>query len=75
MMFFYLHILLDDVRTRVIEQSIQLYDTNSKAFANLYKTIVVTQNNTKKTIKADRKLMQLRLCKVTAGWEVDMISV
>ena len=71
--------LISNVKQRLVDGSVQFYDTlrkhYSKTFVNMYKTAISTQQSAQKSIKADRKLMQRLLNAVTAGRSVEMESI
>jgi len=69
----------DNINKRIIEGTIKFHDTLkrniSKTFANLYSATVSASENTAKTIKADRKILQCLICSLNAGRTVDMLKV
>ena len=65
-----------NVTERLVEKKVKFFDpvkrNNSKTFATLYKTRVVTQKSENKTVKADRKLIQKLLNASQAGRNIEM---
>ena len=67
------------VRRCLIDESIHFFDplkkNKSKTFSNLYTSTVTTKNNEKKTLKADRKLIQQLFNASLAGRRIQMLRI
>ena len=73
------HELLSFVSQRLVKKTVGFYDTlkryRSKTFADIYKAKISDGHNIKKTIKADRRLLQRLLNAATGGRSLEMSNV
>lgn len=71
--------VMTKVKQRLQEETVGFHDAlkkhRSKTFADLYKANVSTKQNVKKTIKADRKLLQRLLNAATGGRSLEMVNI